>query len=127
MPALNKFTFVLFVIFVVGFATLAQQDDVVRITTELVQTGVTVLDKQGRLVDGLKKDDFELRVDGRVVPISFFENIVAGSQRDRLARVRGKVPAPVKDPPAEVSFRQRAISKSQRRASQQTAFYIYEN
>ena len=68
-------------IFVAGGVALAQQDDVVQITTELVQTGVTFLDKQGRLVDGLKKEDFELRVDGRVVPISFFENIVAGSQR----------------------------------------------
>lgn len=109
MRTLNKFTLVLFIIFVVGRAALAQQDDVVRITTELVQTGVTVLDKQGRLVDGLKKDDFELRVDGRVVPISFFENIVAGSQRDRAARVPGKGPAPVKQSPAEVSFRQRTI------------------
>ena len=106
-------TFVLTVIIVCGVA-LAQQDDVVRITTELVQTGVTVLDKQGRQVDGLKKEDFELRVDGRVVPISFFENIVAGSQRDRLNRVRGKEspPAkepPTKEPPSDVSFRQRTI------------------
>ena len=60
---------------------LGQQDDVVRINTELVQTGVAVFDKQGQFVDGLKKEDFELRVEGRVVPISFFENIVAGTQR----------------------------------------------
>ena len=99
----------LLVVFVAGQAAHAQQDDVVRITTELVQTGVTVLDKQGRLIDGLKKEDFELRVDGRVVPISFFENIVAGSQRDRLTRVRGKESTPVKDSPSEVSFRQRTI------------------
>src|SRR5688572_23561565 len=84
-------------------------DDVLRITTELVQTGVTVVDKQGRQVDGLKKEDFELRVDGRIVPISFFENIVAGSQRDRLTRVRGKESTPAKDSLAEVSFRQRTI------------------
>ena len=51
-------------------------DDVLRINTELVQTGVTVFDKQGRFVDGLKKEDFELRVDGRPVSISFFENIM---------------------------------------------------
>ncbi len=99
----------LIIIFVAGGVALAQQEDVVRITTELVQTGVTVLDKQGRLIDGLKKEDFELRVDGRVVPISFFENIVAGSQRDRLTRVRGNETAKTKDSPAEVSFRQRTI------------------
>src|SRR5687768_17739805 len=45
----------LIIIFVAGGVALAQQDDVVQITTELVQTGVTFLDKQGRLVDGLKK------------------------------------------------------------------------
>lgn len=98
----------LIIIFVAVGAAFAQQEDVVRITTELVQTGVTVLDKQGRLVDGLKKEDFELRVDGRVLPISFFENIVAGSQRDRVARVRGNE-STVKTSPAEVSFRQRTI------------------
>ena len=102
-----------------GEATLGQQqsdkakpsDDVVTINTELVQTAVTVFDKQGRLVDGLKKDDFELRVDGRLVPISFFENIVSGSLRDRLTRVRDtkEPPASGKVPPAEVSFRQRTI------------------
>ena len=99
----------LIIIFVAGGVALAQQEDVVRITTELVQTGVTVLDKQGRLVEGLKKEDFELRVDGRVVPISFFENIIAGSQRDRLTRVRGNESAKTKDSSAEVSFRQRII------------------
>src|SRR5687768_8486490 len=73
-------------------------DEVLRINTELVQTGVTVFDKQGRFVDGLKQQDFELRVDGRPVSISFFERIVAGSHRDRQARavVKG-VPETVKD------------------------------
>lgn len=85
-------------------------DDVLRTTTELVQTGVTVFDKQGRLVEGLKKEDFELRVDGRPVSISFFENILAGSQRDRLARITGKTePAPVKGPTPGLSYRQRTI------------------
>src|SRR3712207_5094041 len=64
-------------------------DEVLRINTELVQTGVAVFDKRGQFVDGLEREDFELRVDGRPVPISFFENIVAGSQRDRLARAAG--------------------------------------
>jgi VWFA-related protein len=85
-------------------------DDILRINAELVQTGVTVFDKQGRFVDGLKKEDFELRVEGRPVSISFFENIVAGSQRDRLARATGKnEPMVVKDPASAPSFRQRTI------------------
>jgi VWFA-related protein len=50
-----------------------------RATTELVQTDVTVLDKEGRFVEGLRREDFELRLDGSVKPIQFFERIAAGS------------------------------------------------
>lgn len=67
-----------------------QTDDVLKINTELVQTGVIVTDKQGQFVDGLKKEDFELKVDGNPVPISFFESIVAGSQREQVARAAGR-------------------------------------
>ncbi|HEX8492107.1 MAG TPA: VWA domain-containing protein [Pyrinomonadaceae bacterium] len=53
--------------------------DVVRISTELVQTDVTVFDRQGRFVDDLRREQFELRVDGKAVPISFFERVGASS------------------------------------------------
>src|SRR5215203_3101229 len=56
-----------------------QTDDVIRISTELVQTGVSVFDKRGRFVEGLKKEDFELKVDGKSVEPGFFERIAAGS------------------------------------------------
>src|SRR5687768_13931221 len=104
----NKFRSILLsatLVLYVFQAALAQQpadktqsaDEVLKINTELVQTGVTVFDKQGRFVDGLKKEDFELRVDGRPVSISFFENIVAGSLRDRSARLTGNEPTPLKE------------------------------
>lgn len=48
-------------------------DDVIRVSTKLVQTGVTVTDKKGRFVDNLSRDDFELLVDGKPQPISLFE------------------------------------------------------
>ena len=81
--------------------------DILKINTELVQTGITVFDKQGRFVDGLIKQDFDLRVDGRPVSIAFFESILAGSDRDRLARtMRGEEPATVKE---SVTLRQRTI------------------
>src|ERR687894_547622 len=107
----------LLIFLVVGLVALGQQetskpqstDDVVRINTELVQTGVSVFDKQGRFVDGLKKEDFELRVDGRPVPITFFENIVAGSLKDRLARAAAGEPAPAKAVASAPSFRQRTV------------------
>ena len=40
-------------------------DDVVRINAELVQTAVTVVDKNGKFVEGLNRRDFELTIDGK--------------------------------------------------------------
>ncbi len=80
----------LFLAALAGLSAHAQQqpppqgktDDVVRISTELVQTGVTVVDKQGRFVDGLKADQFVLKVDGQPVTPSFFERVTAGTARE---------------------------------------------
>ncbi len=88
-----------------------EAEEVVKVNAELVQTGVSVFDKQGRFVDGLKREDFELRVDGRPVPITFFENILAGSLRDRLARTAAAAgeAAPAATAAAAPSLRQRTV------------------
>ncbi|MBA2705018.1 MAG: VWA domain-containing protein [Blastocatellia bacterium] len=67
------------------------QTDVLRVFTELVQTDVMVFDKEGHFVDGLKKEDFELRIDGQPKPIDFFERVTAGSanEESQLAAARG--------------------------------------
>ena len=66
------------------------QDDVVRVYTELVQTDVMVFDKQGKFVNGLTADNFELRIDGKPRPIQGFELIKAGSDEEsQLAAARG--------------------------------------
>jgi VWFA-related protein len=72
-------------------APARQGPDVVRVNTSLVQTDVMVFDKQGSFVDGLKRDQFVLKVDGRPREISFFEQIVAGSRNEeaQLAAARG--------------------------------------
>ncbi len=70
-------------------------DDVIRISTELVQTGVVVLDKQGKFVPGLKAEQFVLKVEGKPTTPAFFEQVTAGSDRERkLERTvgRGEVP-----------------------------------
>ncbi|HZF40929.1 MAG TPA: hypothetical protein VE715_19055, partial [Blastocatellia bacterium] len=55
------------------------QDDVVRVNTELVQTDVMVFDKKGQFVDGLKAEQFALKIDNKPQPISFFERVASGS------------------------------------------------
>src|SRR5437868_11582669 len=57
-------------------------DDVVRVSTDLVQSAFTVVDKDGHFVEGLRQDQLELTVDGKPRPISFFERVTAGSQRE---------------------------------------------
>ena len=67
------------------------QSDVLRVYTQIVQTDVMVFDKQGRFVNGLKKEDFELRIDGKPKPVEFFERITAGSVSEemQIAAARG--------------------------------------
>src|SRR5436190_22756239 len=62
-----------------------EQDDVIRVNTELVQTDVMVFDKQGHFVDGLTADQFALKVDSKPQKVSFFDLVAsgkAGSERN---------------------------------------------
>ncbi|MDQ2856770.1 MAG: hypothetical protein M3R68_10610, partial [Acidobacteriota bacterium] len=69
----------------------ADSDDVIRVYSDLVQTDVMVFDKQGRFVNSLKREDFELKIDGKPRPVEFFERIVAGSssEESQLSAARG--------------------------------------
>jgi VWFA-related protein len=65
-------------------------DDVVRVYTELVQTDVMVFDKEGRFINNLTRDNFQLKVDGKLQPIQAFDLIKAGSSEEaQLMAARG--------------------------------------
>lgn len=72
-------------------AQTPQQADVLRVYTELVQTDVMVFDKQGNFVNDLKREDFELRIDGKPKQVEFFERVTAGSVNEeaQMAAARG--------------------------------------
>lgn len=97
----------LLLLLAISFAVVnAQETEVIRTRTELVQTAVTVLDKKGNFVDGLKSDQFELIVDGKPRQVAFFERIAAGSTREGELAARGlgvNTNAPL--PPATVPGR----------------------
>ena len=59
-----------------------QADRIYRVSVEVVQTDIMVFDRRGRFVDNLKQDQFELRVDGKVQPLSFVELVTSGSAKD---------------------------------------------
>lgn len=64
--------------------TYAQEPspDVIRISTDLVQTSITVVDRDGKFVDGLQREQFQLKIDGQPRAIGFFEQVVAGSVKE---------------------------------------------
>lgn len=72
------------------------QEEVLRISTDLVQTDLVVLDKKGNNVKGLTKDQFELLVDGLPQTVSFFDSVETGSTKEaaQLAAGRGQSAAP---------------------------------
>src|SRR5215213_9574471 len=61
--------------------------DVIKFETSLVQTDVMVFDKSGRFVDGLRPEQFQLKINNTPREVSFFEIIRSGgfrSQREEL-------------------------------------------
>ncbi len=52
--------------------------EILRVKTDLIQTGVSVTNKKGEFVTGLNADDFQLFVDGRPVKPLFFEPVRIG-------------------------------------------------
>jgi VWFA-related protein len=70
------------------------QTEVIRVFTQLIQTDVLVFDKEGNFKDNLRREDFELSIDGKVKPIEFFERVTAGSANEeaQLAAARGSAP-----------------------------------
>ncbi len=70
-------------------------DDIIRVNTDLVQTDVTVVDKKGRAITGLKPEQFELRVDSKPQALNFFEEVIAGSleEEKQLKAAREGKPA----------------------------------
>jgi VWFA-related protein len=59
----------------------ARQDPGIRLKTDLIEVRAVVTDRKGRVIDNLKKEDFELLENGRAQDIGFFslERINAGA------------------------------------------------
>lgn len=88
-----------------------EAEDVLRISTNLVQTDVTVVDRSGRFVDNLGREQFELKVDGREQPVLFFERAAAGGTAEaaRIRAARGETAEAAKSPAAPPVERGRSV------------------
>jgi len=56
-----------------------EAQDVIKFETSLVQTDVMVFDKKGRFVEGLRPEQFQLKINNNPREISFFEAIRSGA------------------------------------------------
>lgn len=81
------------------------EDEVIKVETALIQTGVAVFDKKGQFVGNLKREDFEVTVDGKPVPVAFFEQYTvgrAGEARPATAPGRPSATPAAAAPPSPV-------------------------
>lgn len=78
-------------------AALLLHQAVISVHTELVTVPVTVTDRSGHPVNGLRQDDFRVFDDGRPQPIAAFrhgdEPVTLGLVVDRSESMRSKTPA----------------------------------
>jgi VWFA-related protein len=83
--------------------------EVIRISTELVQTSVVVLNKQRQFVPGLKSEQFQLRVDGKPITPSFLEHVVTGTVREEKVLAGRREPTATAPATADATYRGRTI------------------
>jgi VWFA-related protein len=74
------------------------QDDVVRISSQLVQTDVVVTDKNDRIIPDLKLEDFELYDNGRRQDLKFLEFVSVDAPTPRVEGVRPEALRAAGDP-----------------------------
>jgi len=77
-----------------------ESDDVVRITTNLVQVDAVVTDKNGKIVTDLKPEEVEILEDGRSQKITHFSYYVAQSSSNE---VKANTPVDKNAPPAPLT------------------------
>jgi len=65
--------------------------EVVRVTTQLVQVDAVVTDKKGKHVEDLTEGDFELLVDGKKQQLTHFSHIILPGLSEPAARKKGNL------------------------------------
>ncbi|MCA1578491.1 MAG: VWA domain-containing protein [Acidobacteria bacterium] len=85
-----------------------QPEDIIKVYTELRQTDVMVFDSKGQFVDGLTRENFELKIDGKPAPITFFERVEAGTGNEEAQWLAARDQRPAK-PTAPTSYGRKVL------------------
>jgi len=79
--------------------------DVIKFETSLVQTDVMVFDKKGKFVEGLKPDQFQLKINNSPREISFFEAVKSGAATSQPPEANAAQPSSVSQLKADAQRR----------------------
>src|SRR6266567_1362659 len=89
------------------------EEDVVRITTTLIQVDATVVDKNGKTVTGLTADDFEIYENNKKQPIADFSFVELAPEKLRepitVKKPKNSIPIPPGNSPPEQAHRTMAL------------------
>jgi len=75
------------------FPAYAQQEDVVKVKTNLVNIDVIVKDKKGKYVSDLKAEDFTITENGQAQKIEFFDAPLARTETSKPGETAGVTPS----------------------------------
>jgi VWFA-related protein len=89
-------------------------EDVVKITTSLIQVDATVLDKKGKPVKGLTADDFEVYENGKKQAITNFSFVELESEKEKTTEQIAANPAKgaVAAPPVPLRLRPEQVHRT---------------
>ena len=90
--------------------------DVIKFDTSLVQTDVMVFDKNGKFVDGLKPEQFQLKIDKSPREISFFEIVRSGGFTNKREEAKADQPIDAGEPKPGNPSKNPPKTDAQRRA-----------
>src|SRR5829696_2924975 len=79
--------------------------DVIKFETSLVQTDVMVFDKKGKFVDGLRPEQFQLKINNSPREITFFETIRSNGYAGQRQEPNSTQPSPVNSLKADAQRR----------------------
>lgn len=102
-------------------------DDVVKISTTLIQLDVTVTDSKGKVVTGLKPEDFEIYENGEkqtITNLSFVSSIKESTEPVKNPVEKAAVPIPTTELKADKIRRTFALVIDDLSLSFQSAYYV---
>lgn len=90
----------------------ADDGDIVKISTTLIQVDVSVVDKKGDQVTGLTAEDFEIKENGNTQKITNFSYVAVGTEEKATAAKANSQPVKSRIPPVPIMLRPEQVRRT---------------